>query len=229
MRRYPLAEQAVEELLGRITGGAWPVGHRLPGETTLAAEFGVGRSTIREAVRELAGRGIVESRQGSGVFVVATEAAEDWDAVLRRAHLGDVVEGRTAIEVEAARLAASRRTPADLRALRRRLADREAAATRGHAAFVDADLKFHQAVVAAAHNPVLTELFATFAPRIRRAMLDLLADRRRRAKPGADAHADHLAIVDAIRDRDPDRAAAVSRGHLAALLADVRTGAAPGS
>ncbi|WP_037064214.1 FadR/GntR family transcriptional regulator [Pseudonocardia acaciae] len=218
MRRYPLAEQAAELLLARVTDGRLAIGGRLPGETALAAELGVGRSTVREAIRELAGRGVLESRQGAGVFVVAAEPAEDWDAVLRRSRIADVVEGRVAVEVEAARLAARRRTPNDLRTLRRRLADRAEAG--GDAAFVDADLRFHRAVVAAAHNPVIAEMFASFAPRIRRAMLDFLAARR----PGAarpDAADAHRAIAEAVRDRDPDRAAAVSRAHLDQLLAAV--------
>ena len=66
----------------------------------MAAQFGVGRSTIREAVRELAGRRVLESRQGAGVFVIALQAAEDWDKVLRKADITDVLEGRLAIETE---------------------------------------------------------------------------------------------------------------------------------
>lgn len=218
MRRYPLAEQAVEVLLARVTDGDWAVGHRLPGETTLASELGVGRSTVREAIRELAGRGILESRQGAGVFVVATETVEDWDGVLRTARIADVVEGRIAVEVEAARLAAVRRDPNDLRTLRRRLAARGEANCQGDAAFVDADLRFHQAVVDAAHNSVITELFASFAPRVRQGMLDFLAAQSGVSGQRADARDAHAAIVEAIRDRDPDRAVAASRKHLEELL-----------
>lgn len=77
VRPSPLVEQAAARLREQITGGAWPVGTRLPGETTLAKELGVGRSTVREALRALAGAGLVRPRQGSGVFVIATEPAED--------------------------------------------------------------------------------------------------------------------------------------------------------
>ncbi|MBX9921568.1 MAG: GntR family transcriptional regulator, partial [Mycolicibacterium frederiksbergense] len=80
VQRHPLAAQAAELLLTRIRDGEWPLGHRIPGETTLAAQLGVGRSTLREAIRELAGRGVLESRQGAGVFVTAVDATEDWDA-----------------------------------------------------------------------------------------------------------------------------------------------------
>ncbi|NUR24906.1 MAG: GntR family transcriptional regulator, partial [Catenulispora sp.] len=68
----PLVEQAAAQLREQIVGGAWPVGTRLPGETTLAASLGVGRSTVREAIRALAGEGLLQPRQGAGVFVLAT-------------------------------------------------------------------------------------------------------------------------------------------------------------
>ncbi|MEV5392712.1 winged helix-turn-helix domain-containing protein, partial [Nocardia farcinica] len=125
VRRHPLAAQTAELLLERIRAGEWALGHRLPGETTLAAQLGVGRSTVREAIRELAGKGVLDSRQGAGVFVTALDVTEDWDAMLHRADIAAVIEARIAIEAEAAALAARRRTPADLRALRRSLAARE--------------------------------------------------------------------------------------------------------
>jgi DNA-binding FadR family transcriptional regulator len=216
IRRHPLAEQAAEELLRRIGSGEWTVGAKLPGETTLATQLGVGRSTIREAVRELAGRRVLESRQGAGVFVIALQAAEDWDKVLRKADITDVLEGRLAIETEAARLAASRRTPADLKNFRYTLTDRKRAALSAPDDwYIEADMAFHRAVVVAAHNAVLTELFDSFAPRIRRAMIDMLKlDDQHRHRNDQAAHA---AIAEAIRLQDPDLAAARSRAHLSAV------------
>ncbi|MER7249844.1 FCD domain-containing protein [Kribbella sp. NPDC000426] len=216
IRRHPLAEQAAEELLRRIGSGEWPLGAKLPGETTLAAQLGVGRSTIREAVRELAGRRVLESRQGAGVFVIALQAAEDWDKVLRKADITDVLEGRLAIETEGARLAAVRRTPADLKNFRYTLTDRKRAALSAPDDwYIEADMAFHRAVVVAAHNAVLTELFDSFAPRIRRAMIDMLKlDDQHRHRHDQAAHA---AIAEAIRLQDPDLAAARSRAHLSAV------------
>ena len=223
IRRQPLAEQAVEEILRRVGAGEWPVGHKLPGETTLAAQLGVGRSTVREAVRELAGRRVLESRQGAGVFVVGTQPVEDWDQVLRRAAITDVLEGRLAIETEAARLAASRRTATDLRALKRTLAERARAAQElADDGYIEADLAFHRAVVTAAHNAVLGELFDSFVPRVRRAMTDMLKLDTTAQHRGDQA--EHAAIADAIRAKDSELAAAVSRSH----LAGVRSGLLPG-
>ncbi|WP_019929547.1 FadR/GntR family transcriptional regulator [Nocardia sp. BMG111209] len=214
VRRHPLAAQAAEVLLGRIRAGEWPLGHRLPGETTLAAQLGVGRSTLREAIRELAGQGVLESRQGAGVFVTAVDVVEDWEAVLRRADIVTVIEARLAIEAEAAALAATRRTPADLRAMRRALTERAAAGDPVED-LVDADTAFHRTVIVAAHNDVLLQMFDAFVPRLHHAMVDML-----RIRPLADPHADHDAherLFEAIRARAAETAATASRVHLTAL------------
>jgi DNA-binding FadR family transcriptional regulator len=214
VRRHPLAAQAADILLERIRSGEWPLGRKLPGEMMLTAQLGVGRSTLREAIRELSGQGVLDSRQGSGVFVTALDTAENREAVLRRASIVSVIEARIAIEAEAAGLAAQRRTPADLRAVRRALARRRAGGQRTDE-HVDADMAFHRAVVVAAHNDVLGELFDGFVPRVRTAMIDMLRIRPL-ASEEAD-HAAHAALAQAIASRDPRAAAELSRSHLTAL------------
>ncbi|MEV0325812.1 FCD domain-containing protein [Micromonospora echinospora] len=216
LRRVPLADQAAEVLLGRIRAGEWALGSKLPGETTLAPQLGVGRSTVREAIRQLAGRGVLDSRQGSGVFVTALDAPEDWEQVLRRADIVTVIEARIAVEAEAAALAAGRRTPADLRAMRRALDGRmsEGQSIEEH---VNADMALHRAIVAASHNEVLLDLFDGFVPRVRRAMVEML--RIRPVASESEDHAAHVAVVDAIADRRAEVAARESRGHLDSLKA----------
>lgn len=214
-RSAPLAERAAGAIMDRLADGEWQLGAKLPGETTLAAQLGVGRSTVREALRQLAGRGLVESRQGAGVFVRALEAPEEWDRFVQRADIISVLEARTAIEAEAAALAATRRTPADLRALRRLLAAREGLVG-DIPAFVDADAAFHRATVVAAHNEVLLQLFDGFVPRMRQAMIDMLRIRPSHRDAAAD-HDVHAGIVDAIAARDAAAASSGTRTHLAEL------------
>lgn len=214
VRPSPLVEQATARLREQITGGHWPVGTRLPGETTLAKELGVGRSTVREALRALAGAGLVQPRQGAGVFVLAAEPAEDWPARLRRAAVTDVYEVRMAVEVHAARLAALRRTDDDVTALHAALAGRRAASTADDAAFVDADIAFHAALVAAAHNPVLADLFTEFTPVLRDGLVDLLALTGLRTGEPAHGDAAHAALVRAVEDGDAEGAAAILRAEL---------------
>ncbi|MEU3274386.1 FCD domain-containing protein [Saccharomonospora sp. NPDC006951] len=217
VQRRPLTSLTADALLADIREGKWRLGQRLPGEATLAAQLGVGRSTLREAIRELAGKGVLDSRQGAGVFVIATDVTEDWDAVLRRASVGSVIEARMAIETEAAALAAERRTPADLRTINRALGarrwcDRDATDIAEH---VDADMVFHRAVIVAAHNDVLAELFDSFVPRVRKAMVDML--RIRPLDSPEDDHTAHALLATAIADRDPAAAAEASRTHLTDL------------
>jgi DNA-binding FadR family transcriptional regulator len=220
--RHPLAAVAARQLLERIREGEWPLGHKLPGETTLAAQMGIGRSTVREAIRELAGKGVLASRQGAGVFVTALDVEEGWDDMLGRADIAGVIEARIAIETEAARLAAVRRTPADIRVLRRAQGMRDAASAgtgtgmtgAEREAYVDADMALHRAVIVAAHNEVLLELFDAFVPRVRAAMIDLL--RAHTVAPSDDVEG-HDGLVEAVVARDAERAARTSRTHLTAL------------
>ncbi len=219
LRPSPLVEQAAQRLRDQIADGSWPVGTKLPGETTLAKELGVGRSTVREALRALAGAGLVQARQGAGVFVIAAEPDEDWPARLRRASVADVYEIRMMLEVRAAELAAERRTGADLTALDTALAARDAAfAGPSTEAFIDADIALHTAVVAAAHNPVLADLFAEFVPVLRDGLLDLAALVDVRASDIAHGRAAHAALVDAVRAGDPAAAGEIIKTELAQTL-----------
>lgn len=216
IQRESLAEQTAAAVLGRIRAGEWALGEKLPGETSLAPQLGVGRSTIREAIRQLVGCGVLTTRQGSGVFVTALDYSEDLDHLVRRTDISSVIEARIAIEVEASALAAVRRTPSEMRTMRRAAAARAKSRTviEQH---VDADIVFHRCIVIASHNPILTELFDGFTPRSRQAMVDLL---RLRGEFGSDGDQDvHECILDAIAGRNADAAAALTREHLLTLKA----------
>ncbi|WUU87581.1 FadR family transcriptional regulator [Spirillospora sp. NBC_01491] len=163
-RRASLVEQVIDQLREEISSGGWAVGAKIPPEPVLSESLGVGRNTVREAVRALTHAGLLEGRQGDGTYVRAT--SELSGAVRRRlqtAELIEILEVRRGLEVEAARLAATRRTPADIEAIGAALARRDAAWAAGdHGAFVEADLEFHLTVVEATHNQVLTELYRDF-------------------------------------------------------------------
>ncbi|GAA3070350.1 FadR/GntR family transcriptional regulator [Streptosporangium carneum] len=228
LTRSPLADQAAERLREQVTSGQWPVGARLPGENALARQLGVGRSTVREAIRALAGAGMLQTRQGAGVFVVATHPVEDWQTRLRRASVLHLFEVRGLLEVEAAGLAALRRDDDDLAALDLALAGRRDAALGDDEAFVAADVALHAAVVAAAHNPVLTDLFAAFEPALRRGLVDLvrlLPLRDDRPDPGDDAHA---ALVEAVRRGDAPEATRIMREEVELNLSLLRKADADG-
>ena len=220
LRRGPLVDLAVEQLRGQVASGAWPVGSRLPTEIELAQQMQVARSTVREAIRVLAHSGLLAARQGSGTYVRARTPDDGWAARLRRAGLLDVYEVRQGIEVGAARLAAERRTDHDLARIDETLARRHAALADGRdEGFAEADVAFHQAVVTAAHNPLMQELFASFASALAEGLRTLLADRALAAVDGSDAH-DELAA--AIRAGDPERAARATAAHLDPVARELR-------
>jgi DNA-binding FadR family transcriptional regulator len=210
--RGPLGDLAVEQLRAQLTAGTWPVGTRLPAETVLATQLGVGRSTVREAVRVLVAAGQLETRQGSGTFVRALEPSAEWVPRVRRAAVLDVYEVREALEVQAARLAAERRTDDDLVEIDRTLREREQARAAGEVEpFVDADLAFHGAVVAAAHNALLDEMFSSFLGVLREALVTVVQEVVIDEVDAADAHA---ALAAAIRAGDPDAAVAATHANV---------------
>lgn len=220
--RTSLVDSAIDQLRAQLSSGAWQVGDRIPTEHELAEQLQVGRNTVREAVRVLVHSGMLQSRQGEGTFVRSTS---DPAAVLhgvQRAGTRDVLEVRAALETEAARLAAFRHTPDDLARMRAAL-DAEAhimrtePETTGREATVEHDLEFHTAVVEAAHNPALTEVYRYFSASVRESMHAASFDQE---MPEVDL-VSHHALVDAVASGDPEAAEAACRLLLAEPMAAV--------
>ncbi|UVL30470.1 FadR/GntR family transcriptional regulator [Pseudomonas donghuensis] len=202
-----LVEQAVEQLRQRVASGAWAVGQRLPTEPELASELGISRNTVREAMRVLAFSGLVEVRQGDGSFLRSAVDPLQALQALSRCDLEQARETRHILEAEAIGLAALRRTDADLHALREAL---EHSGAHFHAdleQYIRCDLVFHQRLVDAAHNPALSELYRYFSGVVA-ATLHHNLSHAPRCQLVFDLHGQ---ILDAIEQRDPDRAKALSR------------------
>jgi DNA-binding FadR family transcriptional regulator len=197
-----------------VAGGEWELGRKIPTEPQLAEALGVGRNTVREAVRALVHAGVLECRQGSGTYVISTDELSG--VVTRRlaaARHAEAVEVRRALEVEAARLAAVRRTPQDRIALDRALGEREAAWRSGRVGeFVEADAVLHTVIVAAAHNAMLAELYASVGTAMRAAVAEAVG-----AEPHPDRYVDHSRLVAAIHAGDPTRAAHEAGAFLEAI------------
>ncbi|BCJ32375.1 FadR/GntR family transcriptional regulator [Actinocatenispora sera] len=202
--RTPLVDQVIAQLREQISSGEWPVGSKIPTEPDLVAALGVGRNTLREAVRALAHLGLLESRQGAGTYVRAdNELVGAVRRRLARAELRDATEVRRGLEVEAARLAARRRTADDLTALRAALAARdEAWDAKDAQLFVETDARFHHAVAACSHNAMLIELYADFGEALRDVLHTCVGGEVR-----PDEYLSHTGLVEAIAAGDEDRAA----------------------
>jgi GntR family transcriptional regulator, transcriptional repressor for pyruvate dehydrogenase complex len=219
LRRGPLVELAVDQLTKLVAAETWPVGERLPAETELATLLGVGRSTVREAVRALVHAGLLSTRQGSGTFVRALAPASGWDERVRRAGILDVYEVRQALETKAAMLAAERRTDDDLMAIEAARAARHTASGGPRDVFVRADLDFHQAVVAATHNAFLIEMYTSFEPVLLEALL-ALGSETELGRPDV-SHA-HDLLARAIMAGDPNEALRATEGNLDVTAAALR-------
>lgn len=209
-RRSALADQVIAQLRNQITSGEWPVGSRIPTEPALVEQLGVARNTVREAVRALAHNGLLDIRQGSGTYVVATsELAGVMHRRFADADPRHVAELRSTLESAAARLAAARRTERDLKQLDTLMERRAKTWADGDAeAFVEADSTLHMAVVAASHNDVLTGLYADLGSLLR---ARLRSDVGRELRP--ESPMDHGRLVEAIRAGDAETAAAEAASH----------------
>ncbi|MCE4265298.1 FadR/GntR family transcriptional regulator [Rhodococcus globerulus] len=213
LTRTPLSEQAAQALLNAIANGRWELGDQLPGEVALAEELSVGRSTIREAIRRLAARGVLTTRQGVGVFLAAREPVEPWDRLAQIAEITDVVQVRVAIESRAAGLAAQYHQDDDAQAIRRALGERNALVSGTAEDLASADIRLHRTIVASSHNSLLLALFDSLQQRLIGAMTDLLT-----LMPAIEHDAeDHVAVVEAIVARDADIAEKLTREHLLGL------------
>lgn len=199
--------QIVGTLARDVLGGALAPGEALPNEDLLAARFEVSRSSIREAVKTLAAKGLIESRQRVGARI---RPRADWhmlDPDLLAWHpdilhdgplMAGLLEVRRIIEPAAAELAAARATPDDLATIAVSLDAMAEAAPHDLEACCEADLAFHGGIIAASRNVVLDGLVATIAAALRaslRATNSITADQARSV-------AAHRAVLDALRRRD---------------------------
>jgi GntR family transcriptional repressor for pyruvate dehydrogenase complex len=211
-----LADEVTRALVSHIAAGDWRPGDRLPTEKALGLQFGVSRAVIREAISRLKSEGYVATYQGKGAFVAeepglaAFRLAATPDAV-RNEHLFEL---RALIEQSAAELAARRRNARDLAAIRSALADmRRAYAQDGLG--LEADIRFHEAIAAATHNPVL-ERFMQFVGRHLREIIRLarvsVAKYENRL---GEVDREHAAILHAIERRDPPAARIAAALHIA--------------
>ena len=216
-RRTGLVDQVIDQLREAVHQGEWPVGTRIPTEPELATTLGVGRNTVREAVRALSHSGLLEVRQGDGTYVRATSEVSGAIRRLCGAELREVLQVRRMLEVEAARLAATDRTEDELANLRALHAQRDKAQAESRFAdFVQTDADFHLAVVACAHNTLLTELYRGLTEAI---TASVAATTHKELGPAE--HIEHRGIIEAIADQDPARAATEAAQFLDELLADL--------
>ena len=214
--RHKLAETVAQQLLEQIRGKNLAPGTRLPSERQLQTALGVGRSTVREAINGLSLMGVIEIRQGSGAFVAEPAPMQGADALaaaLARGLTRELFEARRIVEIETARLAAERRTDAEVEELAGIIAEHRRLVDAGELA-VGPSVAFHQKIAEAAHNDLLEAFVASFSDQLaaRGPVLEEI-DGFQRWEIGQ-----HQSVFEPVRDGKPDLAARRMRAHLDAVI-----------
>jgi len=211
--REPLSAEISRKLLDYLLSGILVPGDRIPSERELSRTLGVGRSSVRDALKPLTLLGIIDVRQGDGTYLRATESellpkAIEWGLLLGEQSALDLVEARRHIEEALARLAAGRRDEEDLAEMRDLLRRMELAGSDDE--FIDADMEFHLRVAQAARNNVLAGILTNI-----RSLIHVWIRRVTYAADSRTAsYAEHVPIMEAVEAGDPDAAAAAMAAHL---------------
>jgi DNA-binding GntR family transcriptional regulator len=193
-----VVDALIESLRSRVLDGALAPGSSLA-ETEIAGEYGVSRPTARSAVTALVHEGLLHREANKPATVPR----------LTRADVDDVYLVRTPVEIESIRLLVARDT-VPVREADRAVCDLDDLAEDApHSAFVEADLRFHRTLVDAVGSPRLSRLYRTIDGEVRLCMA------QSRHQLGTDRiAAEHRGVLDALRDRDEERAALRMRAHL---------------
>jgi GntR family hexuronate regulon transcriptional repressor len=213
-----LYQQIARTIAAAIEDGRYAPGDRLPSERELADDFGVSRPTIRDAMIALEFQGLVEARQGSGVYVrAARQIAED--AAERDVSALELAEARRLFEGEACALAAAIITDDQVALLDRLVVDME----RDVAAedFEKHELEFHLAIARATGNAAISATVEDLWALRKQSSSCTAALRRARINSRGDFVGEHRRIAVALRTRDPKAARQAMHGHLAQVIDDL--------
>jgi GntR family transcriptional regulator, transcriptional repressor for pyruvate dehydrogenase complex len=215
--RPRLYEVIVEQLCAYIADNEMSAGDRLPAERDLAANLGVSRASLSQALVALEVQGILSVRHGDGAILVRPPTEERAIRALREHadRIPDIIEAREALEVKLAGLAAARRTDAEMAAIDTAIATMASEIEAGDRGVVG-DEMFHEALTAAAHSSLLAKLMHEISGLIRETRIESLSqeDRPRASLEG------HRRIADAVRKQDPQEASRAMADHIR-LVSDV--------
>lgn len=209
----PSRAELLDSLSEAILDDRTPPGTKLPSERQLAEQHSLSRPIVREALRSLAERGLVTIVPGRGAYVRAAEAGDlagPMDAIARQtgATPRHLIEARDMLERRACALAAERATEEEVAELTEAVEAFDAADNVLDRA--RSDLRFHALLAKASHNPVVMTMFGAIAPLVFEMQLRSLDDPQVVAEGGPL----HRQVLDAVRDRRPDEAAAAMHTHV---------------
>lgn len=218
-----LYEQIVQQIEDSILKGSLNPGDQLPAERELAQRFGVSRTAVREAVKVLREKGLVEAYSGRGTFITDGTSQAIRQSLDRMIKIGQpegsthLVEVREILEPGIAALAATRAEESHLAAMREAIAVMDRA-KKDPDAFIEADLDFHLALAEAAANPLILSLIDSIVGLLREQRMGIFY-----VEGGPErGQSHHKRILDAIENRDPEKARESMRAHLRQVREDTR-------
>src|SRR5256885_7221368 len=221
VRSSRLYEQIVQQVEESIHKGAMKPGDQLPPERELAQQFGVSRTAVREAVKALHEKGLVEAYPGRGTFVTDGTSYSMRQSLDRMLKIGQpegsafLAEVREILEPEIAALAATRVDDEDLASMREQIAIMDTA-RKDPDAFIEADLDFHLALAEAAANPLILSLIDSIVGLLREQRMGIFQ------VPGGPERGQvhHKRILDAMERRDAEKAREAMKAHLEQVRQD---------
>jgi GntR family transcriptional regulator, transcriptional repressor for pyruvate dehydrogenase complex len=223
VRSSRLYEQIVQQVEDSIHKGALKAGDQLPPERELAQQFGVSRTAVREAVKALHEKGLVEAYPGRGTFITDGTSYSMRQSLDRMVKVGQaegsafLAEVRAILEPEIAALAATRADTEDLSSMREQVAVMDGAC-KDPDAFIEADLDFHLALAEAAANPIILSLIDSIVGLLREQRMGIF---QVEGGPERGQH-HHKKILKAVELRDPTGAREAMKAHLVQVREDSR-------
>ncbi|MEX3921684.1 MULTISPECIES: FadR/GntR family transcriptional regulator [Paraburkholderia] len=212
-----LSDTVAQQLLAQIDKGTFARGGKLPTEAVLALEFGVSRTVIREAISRLKNEGVVEPRQGSGVYVAAHGAIRplriDYAEAMEGGSVLQILAVRRAIEAEVAAEAAMRRTDADMVAIDAALKKIDEAVAEGRDGVAE-DVAFHRAIASVTGNPYFLKTLTFLNQYLEAGTVITRRNEALREDFSRQVRDEHAAIAAAIRAGDPMAARNAAQTHM---------------
>jgi GntR family transcriptional repressor for pyruvate dehydrogenase complex len=210
-----VVDEVIARLVTLIVHGNLKPGDKLPTERELMARLGIGRSSLREAIKTLSAVGALEARQGSGIYVGNGDASIlakplAWGMLLGGSSVGEVIEARRVIETALAGWAAERRSDEDITIIEALLNKLEASRDTKEV-YVQLDLEFHLAIANAAQNRILSQVLGLFQ-NLLRVWMETTYDENHGSKESVVAHRE---LFEAIRARDAQAARRIIQKHTA--------------
>jgi GntR family transcriptional repressor for pyruvate dehydrogenase complex len=226
VQRTSLSDHILEQITDLISRGLLKPGERIPSEKELCEKFGVGRTSVREALRSLSVMGVLETRMGDGTFVTKDasrflERSFQWGLMLNPKVVEDLIETRLMLESHTAYLAASKATAADLELIEQTVWRLESCLDDPEQYLVH-DLQFHLEIAQATQNTILQSLLTTTRGYLQEWIRATLARPEVAAQRARLSFSEHKRILEALKARDPERARSAMAAHILSSSADLK-------